>query len=73
MGWVTYKLGQAENARGYLQQAYDKTPDPEIAAHLGEVLWVLGQHDQASAVWQQALNDNPGHRTLIETMKRLNP
>ncbi len=73
MGWVKYKLGQNEDARGYLQKAYDKTPDPEIAAHLGEVLWVLGQRDQARSVWTRALSDSPGHKTVVETMQRLNP
>jgi tetratricopeptide (TPR) repeat protein len=73
MGWIKHKLGQNEDARGYLQKAYDKTPDPEIAAHLGEVLWVLGQRDEARAVWTRALADSPGHKAVTETMQRLNP
>ncbi|MDB5969817.1 MAG: hypothetical protein JWQ90_2267 [Hydrocarboniphaga sp.] len=73
MGWVKYKLGQNEDARGYLQKAYDKTPDPEIAAHLGEVLWVLGQRDEARAVWTRALSESPGHKAVVETMQRLTP
>lgn len=73
MGWVKYKLGQNEDARGYLQQAYDRTPDPEIAAHLGEVLWVLGQRDEARLVWTRALNESPGHKAVVETMQRLIP
>lgn len=73
MGWVQYKLGRNEDARGYLQKAYAQTPDPEIAAHLGEVLWVLGQRDEARAVWLRALEAAPGHQAVLETMKRLAP
>lgn len=73
MGWVKYKLGQNEDARGYLLKAYEKTPDPEIAAHLGEVLWALGQRDEARALWSRALDESPGHRVVVETMKRLTP
>lgn len=73
MGWVSYKLGQKEDARDLLKKAYERNQDPEIAAHLGEVLWVLGQRDEARAVWQRALAEEPDHRALNETMKRLNP
>lgn len=71
MGWVQFKLGQTEEARSLLQKAYSKAKDPEIAAHLGEVLWVLGQRDEARQVWDKALEQEPGHRVLKETMQRL--
>ncbi len=71
MGWVTYKLGEKESARGLLQKAYERNQDPEIAAHLGEVLWTLGQRDEARAVWKRALAEQPEHRVLNETMQRL--
>lgn len=70
-GWVKYKLGDLATAEKYLQQAYDINPDPEIAAHLGEVLWKKGQQQQAKTVWSQALTDNPTNKTLHTTIKRL--
>jgi tetratricopeptide (TPR) repeat protein len=71
MGWVLYKLGRLEEARGFLEKALMQAPDPEIAAHLGEVLWVLGQREQARTVWDKALTRDPDHRALRETVERL--
>lgn len=71
MGWVLYKLGRLEEARGFLEKALMQAADPEIAAHLGEVLWVLGQREQARAVWDKALTRDPDHRALRETVERL--
>jgi tetratricopeptide (TPR) repeat protein len=71
MGWVLYKLGRLEEARGYLERALAKAADPEISAHLGEVLWALGQREQARAVWDKALARDPEHRVLRDTVERL--
>ena len=45
-------------------------PDPEIAAHLGEVLWVQGTKDEAKEIWQSALKEHPGNEALLSTMKK---
>lgn len=71
LGWVKFKLGEEEEARKLLTRAHEKYPDPEIAAHLGEVLWTLGQKTEAREVWDQALRDDPGHAGLNETIQRL--
>lgn len=71
LGWVYFKLNQPELALKYLQQAYDRYPDAEIAAHLGEVLWSLGEKRQARAIWNQALESDSDDPTLLETMQRL--
>ncbi|MCC2655450.1 MAG: hypothetical protein K0Q76_558 [Panacagrimonas sp.] len=71
MGWVLYKLGRLDEARGYLEKALGKAADPEISAHLGEVLWALGQREQAQAVWDKALARDPEHRVLRDTVQRL--
>lgn len=71
MGWVLYRKGQAEEAVEYLQRAYLKFPDPEVAAHLGEVLWSLGKTGEARDVWQGGLRENPQHKVLLETLQRL--
>lgn len=71
LGWAEFKRGRTEEALKYLQQAYDKFPDPEVAAHLGEVLWTLGDKDRARGVWDKALADDPEHRVLKETVQRL--
>jgi tetratricopeptide (TPR) repeat protein len=73
MGWVHYRLGNVETAVKYLQQAYGLRPDPEIAAHLGEVLWKVGQRDEARKVWRAALSDNPDHETLTTVMQKFRP
>lgn len=71
MGWVHFKLGNLETARAYLEEALALAPDPEIAAHLGEVLWTLGLRDEAEAVWERALADDPDAEPVLETRRRL--
>lgn len=71
MGWVNYRLGNFELALSYLQKAIAKSNDDEIAAHLGEVLWVSGETGRAREVWQRALKDFPGSTKLSEVMRRL--
>jgi len=70
MGWIKYRLGQPEVALDFLRQAYDAFKDQEIAAHLGEVLWILGEKEEAVRVWRQALQDNPDSKVLQDVMKR---
>ncbi|MGB5082613.1 MAG: tetratricopeptide repeat protein [Burkholderiales bacterium] len=71
MGWVLYRMGDLKDALGYLRRAFAGRPDPEIAAHLGEVLWALGQRDEAVRVWDGASRESPDNETLANTIKRL--
>jgi tetratricopeptide (TPR) repeat protein len=70
MGWAYYRLGQHNKALQYLQQAFDKLKDPEIAAHLGEVLWVLGKKEQARQIWDEALRETPKDKVLLNVIER---
>ncbi|EAQ98970.1 tetratricopeptide repeat protein [Congregibacter litoralis] len=71
MGWVLYHHGDLENAKEYLTRAYAAFPDPEVAAHLGEVLWAIGNTTGAMTVWRAALVKDPQHGVLNETLTRL--
>lgn len=71
MGWVQFKLGKKAEARATLEKAFEKFPDPEVAAHLGEVMWAQGDKDQARALWQKAIQQSPDADTLRETVDRL--
>ena len=71
LGWVEFRLGNRDQALKLLRQAYTARPDAEIAAHLGEVLWALGRHDEARAVWAEASRRDAGNDVLRETMARL--
>jgi tetratricopeptide (TPR) repeat protein len=71
LGWVLFKLGRTPEALTYLKQAYTMVPDPEIAAHLGEVYWALGNSERALALWSQTLDQYPNHRAIVQTMLRL--
>ncbi len=73
MGWVLFRKGDGAGALIQLQRAYSIRPDPEIAAHLGEVLWVLGRRDEAMKTWQEAIKAHPGNETLAEAIKRFAP
>lgn len=73
MGWALYRKGNFERARTYLERAFKASPDPEIAAHLGEVLWMHGQREDASNLWQTSLKNHPQNEVLLETLRRLKP
>jgi Flp pilus assembly protein TadD len=71
MGWVEYRLGNHDEALRLLKKAYAARPDPEIAAHLGEVLWSFGQREEARKVWQEAKGRDAANDVLRETLSRL--
>jgi tetratricopeptide (TPR) repeat protein len=71
LGWVEFRIGNAEQAAEILQNAYSAKPDTEIAAHLGEVLWSMGKREQAQAIWREGKNMNADNETLRDTLKRL--
>jgi len=71
LGWLRYRQGRPDEALPYLQQAYELFPDQEIAAHLGEVLWTLGQQEEARRIWRQGLANQPDSRKIPETVLRL--
>ena len=73
LGWVSYRLGNTADALRHLHLAYSMRPDPEIAAHLGEVLWKSGQRDEAQKIWRAALTDNPNHETLLAVIQKYRP
>ena len=73
MGWVLYKLGDYRAARDYLERAYRLEQDPEIAAHLVDVRWQLGERDSARELLRQSLEANPDSRHLREVDERLSP
>lgn len=70
LGWVEFRMGNRGEALKILQAAYKDRPDAEIAAHIGEVLWVLGQREQALSIWREGLLLNGENETLQETIKR---
>ncbi len=71
LGWVEFREGNKAEALRVLQKAYRARPDAEIAAHLGEVLWSMGQREQALSIWREGLQLNANNETLLETLKRL--
>lgn len=72
-GWVLYRKGQKQAALEVLQKAFNRRPDAEIAAHLGEVLWSLGRQAEARKVWADAARETPDNEVLIETIKKHQP
>lgn len=70
LGWAHYRKGNLDKAIQYLQDAYSINPDPEIAAHLGEVLWHKGRHEQAKKIWNDALIINPDNEVLVTTANK---
>lgn len=71
MGWLYYRLGKLDSALSFIQKAYDIQSDPEIAAHLGEILWIQGKKKEAEDIWQLSLQSFPDNEILKETLKRL--
>lgn len=72
MGWVLFRQKDLTGAQTYLRRAYAMRPEADIAAHLGEVLWVGGQREEARRVWREARQREPRNTTLQDTLKRLN-
>jgi tetratricopeptide (TPR) repeat protein len=71
LGWIRYRMGDLDASLKELRRAYEKQNDPEIAAHLGEVLWVKGERDEARRVWEQGRKKDAKNKALLETIKRL--
>ncbi|WP_428420247.1 tetratricopeptide repeat protein [Methylibium sp.] len=71
LGWVEYRLGHHDEALRWLRQAHSARPDTEIAAHLGEVLWVSGRRDEARRVLAEARARDAANDVLKETLARL--
>ena len=70
LGWLEFRQGRLQQALQILQAAYKAKPDAEIAAHLGEVLWALGQQQAAGTLWREGLLLKPDNETLVDTIQR---
>ena len=70
MGWALVRQGKLDEGRGWLERAWDNSRDPEVAAHLGETLWMQGRADDARRVWDDALADNPESAPLLRAIER---
>jgi len=71
MGWVEFRMGRLEKAEELLRRAYELRPDPEIAVHLGEVLWLRGREEEAKKLWRFASGKDPKNESLKGTLERL--
>ncbi|MDF0377509.1 tetratricopeptide repeat protein [Methylophilus sp. YYY-1] len=71
LGWVYFRLGDLSRATEELRRAYAIQQDPEIAAHLAEVLWKQGQREEAQRILDQALSANPGNEILVAVAQKL--
>ena len=71
LGWVQFRQGNLRQARQTLEAAFRKRPDAEIAAHLGEVLWILGEREAALRVWREGQRLEADNETLRKTLLRL--
>ncbi len=70
MGWVAFRMGRLKEAERFLRDAWSRDQNAEIAAHLGEVLWVSEQHEEALMVWRDAYRIDSANTILNETMER---
>jgi tetratricopeptide (TPR) repeat protein len=71
LGWVYFRMGNFAKARELLERAFALRPEAEIGAHLGEVLWAMGERDAARRIWRQVRADEPDNETLSATLARL--
>ncbi len=70
VGWALFRLDRRQEALEYLDRAWERSRDPEVAAHLGEVLWAEGRPDEAREIWHMGLERGPDNRTLRRTIER---
>ena len=71
LGWIAFRQGRLDEARRILEDAFERQPEAEIGAHLGEALWAQGERERAQAIWREALRIDPRNQTLAQTLKRL--
>ena len=71
LGWVEYRLGHRDEAIKLLRRSHQARPHVEVAAHLGELLWVTGQHDEALRIWREGRTREADNDVLQETLTRL--
>ena len=71
MGWIAYRQGRLEEAEEFLRRAWRLDRNPEIAAHLGEVLWKLGKREEAVKTWREGQAVDASNPVLLETLERL--
>ena len=71
MGWIAFRMGRLEEALQFLAKAWELDRNPEIAAHLGEVLWVSGKQDEALVIWREGFDIDAQNAVLRETLMRL--
>jgi Flp pilus assembly protein TadD len=71
MGWIAFRLGRLAESIEFLQKAWQLDKNPEIAAHLGEVLWVAGNRDAAMTILREGQEVDGQNVVLIETIERL--
>lgn len=70
MGWALFRLNRPQESLPWLEKAWQRSRDPEVAAHLGEVLWSQGRREEARKLWTEAGEDNPDNRSLQRTVAR---
>jgi len=70
LGWVYFKLENLDKAKVHLEQAFEISGDAEIAAHLGELYWTLGDKTKAKTVWTEAIKESPDNKVLKQTLER---
>jgi len=73
LGWAQYKLGMLDDALLNLRRAFALFPDPEVASHLGEVLWQMGEEQEARQIWQRALEQDPESEHILDVLQRFLP
>ncbi len=73
LGWALYRRGKLPESLEQLQKAFGLRPDPEIAAHLGEVLWMLGRREEAAKTWKDAAKAHPESTVLADVIKKFKP
>jgi Tfp pilus assembly protein PilF len=71
MGWIAYRQGRLAEAEEFLRRAWRLDRNPEIAAHLGEILWQRGEKEQAVETWREGQAIDSGNPVLLETLERL--
>jgi tetratricopeptide (TPR) repeat protein len=73
VGWGYYRMGKLDESINLLKRAFANNPDPEIASHLGEVLWMSGDKEQSKQIWQESLKANPGNAMLRAVIQKFIP
>jgi tetratricopeptide (TPR) repeat protein len=73
LGWIKLMQKKYDESRHWLEKAWKRSREAEIAAHLGELYWLTGRKDEAQKIWSQGQAIDPQYAYWPVIRKKYSP